>query len=125
MAQYMHTSWGEKDGAPSSIEAIAQTTDGYLWLACFDGLFRFDGITFEKGRVQQSNFHDYRQIRMNEVPPFEVFVMPSEEKPGGLGEVGTVSAAPALANAIFAATGVRLRALPIDRRALAAKSKQS
>jgi isoquinoline 1-oxidoreductase beta subunit len=62
---------------------------------------------------------------MNEVPPFEVFVMPSEEKPGGLGEVGTVSAAPALANAIFAATGVRLRALPIDRRALGANGKQS
>ena len=52
MAQYMHTSWGEKDGAPSSIEAIAQTTDGYLWLACFDGLFRFDGITFEKYQPQ-------------------------------------------------------------------------
>jgi isoquinoline 1-oxidoreductase beta subunit len=81
----------------------------------------YNGITFENGRVQQSNFHDYRQIRMNEVPPFDVFVMPSEEKPGGLGEVGTVSAAPALANAIFAATEVRLRALPIDRRALGAK----
>jgi isoquinoline 1-oxidoreductase subunit beta len=83
----------------------------------------YNGITFKNGRVQQSNFHDYRQIRMNEVPPFEVFVMPSEEKPGGLGEVGTVSAAPALANALFAATGVRLRALPIDRRALGAKGE--
>ena len=58
---------------------------------------------------------------MNEVPPFEVFVIPSEEKPGGLGEVGTVSAARALANAIFAATGVRLRTLPISRRALGLK----
>lgn len=78
-------------------------------------------ITFDKGRVQQSNFHDYRQIRIDEVPPFEVFVMPSGEKPGGLGEVGTVSAAPALGNAIFAATGVRLRKLPIDRALLAEK----
>jgi isoquinoline 1-oxidoreductase subunit beta len=105
---------------PDSV--IAQIEGGVLF-----GLSAalYNGITFKNGRVQQSNFHDYRQIRMNEVPPFEVFVMPSEEKPGGLGEVGTVSAAPALANAIFAATGVRLRALPIDRRALGAKSKQS
>jgi isoquinoline 1-oxidoreductase subunit beta len=100
---------------PDSV--IAQIEGGVLF-----GLSAalYNGITFKNGRVQQSNFHDYRQIRMNEVPPFEVFVMPSEEKPGGLGEVGTVSAAPALANAIFAATGVRLRALPIDRRALGA-----
>jgi isoquinoline 1-oxidoreductase beta subunit len=98
---------------PNSV--IAQIEGGVLF-----GLSAalYNGITFENGRVQQSNFHDYRQIRMNEVPPFGVFVMPSEEKPGGLGEVGTVSAAPALANAIFAATGVRLRALPLDRRAL-------
>jgi isoquinoline 1-oxidoreductase beta subunit len=105
---------------PDSV--IAQIEGGVLF-----GLSAalYNGITFGNGRVQQSNFHDYRQIRMNEVPPFEVFVMPSEEKPGGLGEVGTVSAAPALANAIFAATGVRLRALPIDRRALGANGKQS
>jgi isoquinoline 1-oxidoreductase beta subunit len=105
---------------PDSV--IAQIEGGVLF-----GLSAalYNGITFKNGRVQQSNFHDYRQIRMNEVPPFEVLVIPSEEKPGGLGEVGTVSAAPALANAIFAATGVRLRALPIDRRALGAKSKQS
>jgi isoquinoline 1-oxidoreductase beta subunit len=105
---------------PDSV--IAQIEGGVLF-----GLSAalYNGITFENGRVEQSNFHDYRQIRMNEVPPFEVFVVPSEEKPGGLGEVGTVSAAPALANAIFAATGVRLRALPIDRRALGAKGKQS
>jgi isoquinoline 1-oxidoreductase beta subunit len=105
---------------PDSV--IAQIEGGVLF-----GLSAalYNAITFENGRVQQSNFHDYRQIRMNEVPAFEVFVMPSEEKPGGLGEVGTVSAAPALANAIFAATGLRLRALPIDRRALGAKGKQS
>jgi isoquinoline 1-oxidoreductase beta subunit len=105
---------------PDSV--IAQIEGGVLF-----GLSAalYNGIIFENGRVQQSNFHDYRQIRMNEVPPFEVFVVPSEERPGGLGEVGTVSAAPALANAIFAATGVRLRALPIDRRALGAKGKQS
>ncbi|WP_408535860.1 xanthine dehydrogenase family protein molybdopterin-binding subunit [Paraburkholderia fungorum] len=105
---------------PDSV--IAQIEGGVLF-----GLSAalYNGITFENGRVQQSNFHDYRQIRLNEVPSFEVLVMPSEEKPGGLGEVGTVSAAPALTNAIFAATGVRLRALPIDRRALGAKGRQS
>jgi isoquinoline 1-oxidoreductase beta subunit len=105
---------------PDSV--IAQIEGGVLF-----GLSAalYNAITFENGRVQQSNFHDYRQIRMNEVPPFEVFVMPSEEKPGGLGEVGTVSAAPALSNALFAATGVRLRALPIDRGALGGEGKQS
>ena len=58
---------------------------------------------------------------MNEVPPFQVFVMPSTENPGGLGEVGTVSAPAALTNAIYAATGVRLRSLPIDRKLLMEK----
>ncbi|MFC0239174.1 xanthine dehydrogenase family protein molybdopterin-binding subunit [Rhodopseudomonas telluris] len=80
----------------------------------------FNGITFAGGRVQQSNFNDYRQLRINETPTVEVHLVDSREPPGGLGEVGTVSAAPALANAIFAATGVRLRRLPIDTSALKA-----
>jgi isoquinoline 1-oxidoreductase subunit beta len=84
----------------------------------------FNGVTFKDGRAQQSNFHDYRQIRMNEVPPFDVFVMSSTESPGGMGEVGTASAAPALINAIFAATGVRLRSTPIDHSALASKANR-
>jgi len=74
-----------------------------------------NGITFAGGRVEQSNFHDYRQLRINEVPPIEVHLVPSDAHPGGIGEVGTVSAAPALANAVFAATGRRLRSLPLDR----------
>lgn len=85
----------------------------------------FNGITFADGRVEQSNFHDYRQLRFNEAPAVEVHVMPSEENPGGLGEVGTVSAAPALCNAIFAATGVRVRRLPIDRTELAEKGSDN
>jgi isoquinoline 1-oxidoreductase subunit beta len=76
-------------------------------------------ITIEKGRVQQSNFHDYRIMRINEAPEIEVHLIPSEEAPGGIGEPGTVAAAPALANAVFAATGIRLRSLPIDQKALA------
>ena len=81
-----------------------------------------NGITFAGGQPQQSNFNDYRQIRMNEVPPIDVHLVQSGFPPGGLGEVGTVSAAPALANAVFAATGTRLRRLPIDRSTLAQKA---
>jgi isoquinoline 1-oxidoreductase beta subunit len=78
-------------------------------------------ITIDKGRVQQSNFNDYRMMRINEAPAIEVHLIPSEEAPGGIGEPGTVAAAPSLANALFAATGVRLRQLPIDRDVLAGK----
>ena len=78
----------------------------------------YNEITFTDGRVDQNNFNDYRQMRINEVPPFIVKVVESTEEPGGVGESGTVSAAPALGNAIFAATGVRLRKLPFDRTAL-------
>jgi len=81
----------------------------------------FNEVTFTDGRVDQGNFNDYRQIRINEVPPFSVKLVESEEEPGGIGESGTVSAAPALTNAIFAATGVRLRKLPIDRELLMEK----
>jgi isoquinoline 1-oxidoreductase beta subunit len=77
-------------------------------------------ITLAKGRVQQSNFNNYRMMRINEAPKIEVHLIRSVEAPGGIGEPGTVAAAPALANALFAATGVRLRKLPIDRQALAA-----
>ena len=81
----------------------------------------FGGITVEKGRVQQSNFHDYRMLRIDETPPIEVHIIPSGEAPGGIGECGAVAGPPALANAIFAATGKRLRSLPIDRDFLAGR----
>jgi isoquinoline 1-oxidoreductase beta subunit len=81
----------------------------------------YNEITFTNGQVDQSNFNDYRQMRINEVPPFEVKLVRSEAEPGGIGESGTVSAAPALGNAIFAATGVRLRRLPFDTAALMEK----
>jgi CO/xanthine dehydrogenase Mo-binding subunit len=79
----------------------------------------FNEVTIENGAIQQSNFNDYRMIRMNETPKVEVHIVDSVEAPGGIGEVGTAIAAPALANAIFAATGVRLRELPIQRKLLA------
>ncbi len=71
-------------------------------------------ITFKDGRVEQSNFHDYQLLRMSEMPRIEVHILPSSENPGGIGEPATPPIAPAVANAIFAATGKRLRSLPID-----------
>jgi isoquinoline 1-oxidoreductase beta subunit len=70
-------------------------------------------ITFRDGRVEQSNFHDYKMLRMNEMPKVEVHIVPSKEAPGGVGEPGTPPIAPAVANAIFAATGKRIRKLPL------------
>jgi isoquinoline 1-oxidoreductase beta subunit len=70
-------------------------------------------ITLENGRVQQSNFDDYPMLRMFEAPTIEVFIVPSEEKPTGVGEPSVPPVAPALTNAIFAATGKRIRRLPI------------
>jgi isoquinoline 1-oxidoreductase beta subunit len=77
-------------------------------------------ITIVDGRVQQTNFHNYRMMRIDEAPAIEVHLIRSAEAPGGIGEPGTSIAAPALANALFAATGVRFRQLPIERKALAA-----
>jgi isoquinoline 1-oxidoreductase subunit beta len=70
-------------------------------------------ITVDKGRVQQSNFNDYRVMRINEAPVIEVYMVNSQDDPGGIGEPGTSGAAPALVNAVYAATGKRLRKLPI------------
>jgi len=70
-------------------------------------------ISFEKGRVRQRNFHDYPLLRINEMPAVEAHIVPSAEKMGGVGEPGVPSVAPAVANAIFAACGKRLRRLPI------------
>lgn len=71
-------------------------------------------ITLANGRVQQQNFGDYRVMRIDEHPRIEVHIVPSRESPGGLGEPGTSAIAPAITNAIHAATGVRVRKLPIS-----------
>jgi isoquinoline 1-oxidoreductase beta subunit len=71
-------------------------------------------ITLKNGRVEQSNFHNYRILRINEAPIVQVHIVQSAESPGGMGEPGTAAVAPAITNAIFAATGKRLRRLPID-----------
>jgi isoquinoline 1-oxidoreductase beta subunit len=80
-------------------------------------------ITIDKGRVQQSNFNDYRMLRIDQVPKIEVHVIKSGEPPGGIGETGVTAGPPALRNAIYAATGVALRRLPIDRSLISAGKK--
>src|SRR3954454_22404240 len=72
-------------------------------------------ITLKNGRVEQTNFDTYQMLRMNEAPTIEVHIVQSSEPPGGLGEAGTSAIVPAIANAIFAATGKRLRKMPVDR----------
>jgi isoquinoline 1-oxidoreductase beta subunit len=73
----------------------------------------FGKIEFKEGRVQESNYHDYRVLRMNQMPQIDVHIVPSTDKPGGIGEVGVPPIAAALANAVFALTGQRQRELPL------------
>ncbi|MCY1256095.1 twin-arginine translocation pathway signal protein [Pseudomonas jessenii] len=71
-------------------------------------------LTLKDGQVVQSNYHDYRVLRLNEMPVVEVHIVPSRDKPGGIGEAGVPPMAPAVANAVFALTGQRLRELPLQ-----------
>jgi isoquinoline 1-oxidoreductase subunit beta len=75
----------------------------------------FNEITFAGGRVQQGNFDDFRSLRITEAPKVETYLIESGESPGGVGETGTACAAAALCNAIYAATGKRIRTLPVSR----------
>jgi len=75
-------------------------------------------ITLRDGRVEQTNFDTYQMVRIDEAPAIEVHIIKSTEAPGGIGETGTSAIVPAIANAIFAATGKRLRKMPIDAGAL-------
>ena len=93
---------------PDTIEAQMQGAIVFGLTAALKGQ-----ITIDKGRVQQSNFNDYEMLRLAEMPVVEVYIVPSSEAPGGIGEPGTPPIAPAVCNAIFAATGKRIRKLPI------------
>jgi isoquinoline 1-oxidoreductase subunit beta len=95
---------------PESVKAQMEGGAVYALTAALYGQ-----ITVDRGRVQQSNFHDYPLLRINEMPKVEVHILDSGEAPGGLGEPGVPSVAPAVCNAIYAATGKRIRRLPIDR----------
>ena len=100
---------------PNTIEAQAQSAILYGLTAALYG-----EITLKDGRVEQSNFDNYRALRINEIPAIDIHIIDSGEAPGGMGEPGTCAVPPAITNAIFAATGVRLRKLPIDTSKLKA-----
>jgi isoquinoline 1-oxidoreductase beta subunit len=93
---------------PLGIEAQVQSAIVYGLSAALRG-----EITFAKGRVQQSNFHDYQPLRLGEMPVVAVHLIPSEARMGGIGEPATPPIAPAVANAVFALTQKRLRSLPL------------
>ncbi len=97
---------------PDTVEAQLQSAIAYGLTAALYG-----EITIDRGRVVQSNFHDYRMLKLAEMPATQVYLVKSEAAPGGVGEAGLPPIAPAVCNAIFAATGKRIRKLPIGRMA--------
>jgi isoquinoline 1-oxidoreductase beta subunit len=97
---------------PGIVEAQMQSAIVYGLTAALWG-----EITIDKGRVQQSNFNDYRMLLLAEMPVVEVHIVPSSDAQGGVGEPGTPPIAPAVCNAIFALTGKRIRKLPIGKLA--------
>jgi isoquinoline 1-oxidoreductase beta subunit len=94
---------------PLTIEAQVQSAMVYGLSAALYGK-----ITLAGGRVEQGNFTDYPVLRIDEMPEMSVHIVPSTAAPTGVGEPGTPPIAPAVANAVFAATGKRLRHLPLD-----------
>jgi isoquinoline 1-oxidoreductase beta subunit len=98
---------------PDTIEAQVQGAVIFGISAALHG-----EITLKNGRVEQGNFDDYQVVRINEAPAIEVHIVKNNEAPGGMGEPGTSAIMPAIANAVFAATGKRPRKLPIDTAAL-------
>src|SRR5712672_2886175 len=106
-------------GIPVNPDTIMAQLQGGLIFSLTAALY--GEVTIDKGRVQQSNFNDYRMLRIDQAPKIEVHVIKSGEAPGGIGETGTTAGPPALRNAIYAATGIALRRLPIDPEVLAGK----
>jgi isoquinoline 1-oxidoreductase beta subunit len=100
---------------PDTIQAQVQSAAIFGITAAIYGK-----ITLKDGRVEQGNFDTYQILRMNEAPEVEVHIVRSDEAPGGMGEAGTSVIVPAVTNAIFAATGKRLRQLPVDTAQLKA-----
>jgi isoquinoline 1-oxidoreductase beta subunit len=100
---------------PDTVEAQIQSSIVFGLTAALWG-----EITVDKGRVQQTNFDKYRMLRMNENPQIDIILVDSTEKPGGIGEPATALIGPAVANAVFAATGKRLRRMPFTAENIAA-----
>jgi len=94
---------------PNGVRAMTEGAINFALTAVLTG-----EITVKDGAVQQSNFHDYPVLRLNQAPDIEVHLVPSIDDPGGVGELGAMLVAPAVCNAVFAATGIRLRRLPIN-----------
>nr|MBA2322476.1 xanthine dehydrogenase family protein molybdopterin-binding subunit [Pseudonocardiales bacterium] len=94
---------------PLMIEAQMQSAIAYGLSAVLHS-----ALHISEGRVQETNFHDYRVLRLDEMPVVDVHIVPSTEKSGGVGEPGVPPIAPAVANAVFALTGQRLRELPLN-----------
>ena len=97
---------------PDTVRAQIQSAINFGVTAALHG-----EITLKDGRVEQTNFDTYQVLRINEAPAIEVHIVQSREPPGGMGEAGTSAIAPAVTNAIFAATGTRVRKLPVADQA--------
>ncbi len=100
---------------PDTVEAQIQSSILFGLTAALYG-----EITVDKGRIQQTNFHNYKIVRMNEAPQIDITLVASTEKPGGIGEPATALIGPAVGNAVFAATGKRLRKMPMTAENIAA-----
>ncbi|MEA3198397.1 MAG: isoquinoline 1-oxidoreductase subunit beta, partial [Gammaproteobacteria bacterium] len=105
-------------GTPINPDIIAAQMEGGIGFGL--GAVLYGAITLKDGRIEQDNFNGYRVLRMNEMPKVEVHIMPSAEPPTGVGEPGVAPLGPAVANAIFAATGKRIHVLPFSTKAGAA-----
>ncbi|HEX3913279.1 MAG TPA: xanthine dehydrogenase family protein molybdopterin-binding subunit [Steroidobacteraceae bacterium] len=100
-------------GTPVNPDIIKAQMEGGIGFGLSAALY--GAITLKDGRIEQSNFNDYRVLRMNEAPKVEVYIVPSTEKPTGVGEPGVAPVGPAVANAVFAATGKRMRVFPFSK----------
>jgi isoquinoline 1-oxidoreductase beta subunit len=98
---------------PDTVEAQIQGSIVFGLSAAYWGQISIDG-----GQVQETNFDTMRILRMNELPEIDIYLIASDRDPGGMGEPATALVAPAIANAVFVATGKRLRSLPFSRHGL-------
>jgi isoquinoline 1-oxidoreductase beta subunit len=100
-------------GIPINPDVITAQMEGGIGFGL--GAVMYGAITLKNGHVEQDNFNSYRVLRMNEMPKVEVHIVPSGETPTGVGEPGVAPVGPAVANAIFAASGRRIHLLPFPK----------